>query len=98
MVWAGTFYVCFSAHRGSTSGLLLFQFPSGVDGNLEISKCLNTLFLLSPYLCLIIGFFCDLFITRNDPWMSKKTSTRTEQIFFTSMEAEGESWDTVKLA
>ena len=63
-----------------------------------ISKCFNTLFLLSPHLCFIIGFVCDSFVARNDSWMSY-TATRTEQIYvFTTMEAEGESLDPVKLA
>ena len=35
-----------------------------------ISKCLTTLYLLSPHLCLIIGFICDLFVARIDAWMS----------------------------
>ena len=35
-----------------------------------ISKCLNILFLLSPYLCFLIGFICDLSVDRNDSWMS----------------------------
>ena len=32
-----------------------------------ISKYLN-IFLLSPHLCFIIGFICDLFVARNDSW------------------------------
>ena len=60
---------------------------------LGISRCLNTLFLLSPHLCFIIGFICDLFVARNDSW---KTPTRTEQIHgFTTMEAEGDGWDPI---
>ena len=35
-----------------------------------IAKYLNTLYLLSPHLCFIIGFICDLFVARNDSWMS----------------------------
>ena len=35
-------------------------------------------FLSSPHLCFIIVFICDLFVSRDDPLMSKKTSTRTE--------------------
>ena len=59
-----------------------------------IFSCLDTLFLLSPHLCFIIGFVCDLFVARNDSWMSWKTSTRTKQIYvFTVMEAEGDGWD-----
>ena len=27
-------------------------------------------FLSSPHLCFIIGFICDLFVTRDDPLMS----------------------------
>ena len=38
--------------------------------NPRISKWLKTLFLLSPHLCFIIGFICDLFVARNDSWMS----------------------------
>ena len=58
--WSGPelFYVCFSAYRGSTGGIpvVLFENPG-------TSKCLKTLFLLNPHLCLII---CDLLIARND--------------------------------
>ena len=58
-----------------------FRIPVVLFNNPMISKCLNTLFLLSPHLCLIIGFLFDLFVVlRNDSWMSKKTSTRTKQI------------------
>ena len=40
-----------------------------------------------------------LIVVRNESWNSHKTSTRTEQIYvFTTMEAESESWDPVKLA
>ena len=41
----------------------------------------NTLFLLSPHLFFIIVFICDLFVSRGDPLMSKKTFTRTEQLY-----------------
>ena len=34
--------------------------------NQGTSKCLNMLFLLSPHLCFIIGFICDLSVARND--------------------------------
>ena len=47
-----------------------------------ISKCFNTLFLSSPHLCFIIGFICDLLVSRNDWWMNWKTSTGIEQICF----------------
>ena len=30
MVWAGTFSVCFSAHRSAAGGILLLQYSSGV--------------------------------------------------------------------
>ena len=30
----------------------------------------NTLFLLSPHLCFITVFICDLFVSRDDPLMS----------------------------
>ena len=63
--------------------MLLFDKPG-------VSKCLNTLFLFT-YLCFIIGFICDLSVERNNSWMSKKSSTRTEQIYvFITMEAQGE--------
>ena len=72
--------------------LVLFFFCSNIPGlfdNTGISKCLNTLFLLSPYLCFIKCFFCDLVVARNNSWM--KTATRTEKIYaFTTMEAESE--------
>ena len=73
--------------------------PMVLFDNPGISKCLNTLFLLSPHFCVIIGFICDLYVARNDSWMRFKTSTRTKQIYvFTTMEADSEGWDPVKLA
>ena len=58
----------------NSSSLLIFlpQGSPGVDHNM--------LFLSSPYLCFIIVFICDLFVSRDDPLMSKKTFTRTEQL------------------
>ena len=51
----------------------------------------NTMFLSSPHLYFIIVFICDLFISRDDPLMSSKTFTRTEQLYvWTTTEAEGE--------
>ena len=41
-------------------------------------------FLSSPHLCFITVFICDLFVSRDDPLMSKKTSTRTEQLYVLS--------------
>ena len=40
------------------------------------------MFMLSLDLCFIRGCICDLFVTRNDSWMSYKTFTRTEQNMF----------------
>ena len=57
----------------SSIPLVLFDNP-------EIFKYVNTMFLLSPHFCLKIGFICDLSAARNDSWMSRKNSTRTEQI------------------
>ena len=72
--------------------LMLFDNPG-------ISKCLNTLHLLSPHFCFIIGFICDFSVVHNDSRMSKKTSLRTKQIYvLTSLKAEGEIWDLLKLA
>ena len=60
--------------------------PVVLFDNPGISKCLNTLYVLSPHLCFMISFICDLFVTRNGTW--------TEQIYvFTTREAEGEGWD-----
>ena len=53
-----------------TGFVLVFFFCSRIPVvlfvNPEISKYLNTLFLLSPHLCFIIDFICDLFVVRND--------------------------------
>ena len=79
----------------STGDELVVFFSSSISvvlfDNPGISKCFNTLVLLKIHLCFNIGFICDLFVVRNDVWMSKKNSTRTEQIYsvFTTMEAEG---------
>ena len=48
----------------------LLGIPVVLFSNLEISKCLNTLFLLSPRLCFIIGFICELFVAHKYLWMS----------------------------
>ena len=60
--------------------LMIFFYPSipVLFDNPGISKCLNTLFLFSPYLCFIIGFIYYSFFARHDSWMSQKTSTWTE--------------------
>ena len=79
----------------SISRLTGFQLVVFFCSNPGITKCLNTLFLLSPYLCFIIGFICDSSVARNDLWMSKKTKQR---YVFTILKAEGEGWDPVKLA
>ena len=50
-----------------------------------ISGCLNTLFLLSPHLCLIIGFTCDLFVVRNDSCKGMKTSHGLNKYMFLSL-------------
>ena len=49
----------------------------------SLGVCRNT-FLSSPHLCFIIVFICDLFVSRDDPLMSWKTSTRTEQLYVLS--------------
>ena len=68
------FFLFFFLLQYSSVVVLLFDNP-------EIPKCLIMLFLLSPHLCFIIGFIYDLSVARNDSWMSKKTSTRTEHIY-----------------
>ena len=66
--------------------------------NTGIAKYLNTMFLLRYIFASLLTIY-DLFIARNDSWMSKKDSTRTEQIYvLTCMEAVSEGWDPVKLA
>ena len=60
MVLAGTFDACFSAHRGSACGFRYSSIPVALFDNPGISKCFYTLFLLSPHLCFVIGFICDL--------------------------------------
>ena len=56
--------------------------PVVLFDNPGMFKCLNTLFLLRPNLCFIIGFICDLFVVLNDSWIRLKTSTRTEHIYY----------------
>ena len=54
-------------------------------------------FLSSPHLCFIIVFICDLFVLRDDPLMSLKTSTRTEQLYVLSHDRSwGWGWVPVK--
>ena len=74
----------------SSSPVVLFDNPrmSQYVGSVESSS------LVHYRLCI-----CDLFVARNDSWMRWKTSTGTEQIYvFTTVEAEGEAWDPIKLA
>ena len=40
--------------------------PVVLFDNPGISKCLNTLCLLSPHLCFMTGFMYDLFVAHND--------------------------------
>ena len=61
-----SFFVCCLAHRGSTVGFLLLQ-CSTPQGSPGVGR--NT-FLSSPYLCFIIVFICDLFVSLDDPLMS----------------------------
>ena len=57
----------------------------------------NTLFLSSPHLCFIIAFISDLVASRDDPLMSSKTFTRTEQLYVLSHDrSRGRRWDPVK--
>ena len=53
-----------SVSRLSVVQLVVFFFSSipVVFDNQGISKCPNTLFLLSPHLCFIKGIICDLFV------------------------------------
>ena len=44
----------------------------------------RNMFLSSPHLCFIIVFICDLFVSRDDPLMSYKTFTLTEQLYVLS--------------
>ena len=57
------------------------QLPSTPQGSPGVDR--NT-FLSSPHLCFIIVFIRDLFVSRDDPLMSLKTSTRTEQLYVLS--------------
>ena len=41
---------------------LCFSSPVVLFVNAGTSKCLNTLFLLSPHRCFIIGFICNSFV------------------------------------
>ena len=97
MVWVGTFYVCFSVHWGSTSHFLLLQYFRGVVWLPRYPKILNTLLMLSPHLCFIMGSICSLFVARNDSWMSWRPQRGSNKyMFFTIMELEVEGWDPVK--
>ena len=57
----------------------------------------NMLFLSSPHLCSITVFICDLFVSRDDQLMNKKTFTRTEQLYVLSHDrSRGRGWDRIK--
>ena len=52
---------------------------------------------VSPHLCFIIVFICDLFVSHDDPSMSEKTFMRTEQLYVLSHDrSRGRGWDPVK--
>ena len=51
-----------------------------------------------PHHLSIQGFFYDLFVARNETWMRDDLHMDQTNIYFTTMEAEGEGWETVKLA
>ena len=54
-------------------------------------------FLSSPHPCFIIVFNGDLFVSRDDPLMSSKTFTQTEQLYVLSHDRSwGRGWDPVK--
>ena len=57
--------------------LFCSNLPVVLFDNPGVSKCLNTLFLLSPRF--IVDFTCDSFVARNDSW--EWTSIRTEQMY-----------------
>ena len=80
--WCLSFFECCLAHRGSTVVSFfasVFQWccstPQGSPGVGH-----NTLFLSSPHLCFIIAFIRDLLVSHDNPLMSKKTFTQTEQL------------------
>ena len=68
--------------------------PVVVFDNPGISKCLNTV-ISSLHLSFIIGIICDLSVARNDSWIPPHGPNKYG---FTTMEAEGEGWDPIKLA
>ena len=55
-----------SSSRLTGVKLVVFSIPVVLFDSQEISKCISTLGLLSPHLCFIIGFICDLSVVRND--------------------------------
>ena len=56
LAWAA---LCMSVSWPIGDQLVVFSIPVGLFDTLEISKYLDELCLLSPYLCFIIGFICD---------------------------------------
>ena len=53
-------FVYFSAHRGLTGGFLRNNISLVLFNNPESSRYFNTLSLLGPHLCFIIGVIVDL--------------------------------------
>ena len=64
MVSVETFYLCFSADRGSAGGFIFIQYSS--DDIFWQPKYLDTLFLKSPHICFSKDLVFDLFVARND--------------------------------
>ena len=68
----------------SSVSVVLFDTPG-------ISMCRSQQVLSSPHLCFIIVFICDLFVSRDNPLMSRKPSRGPNNSMFVAMtEAEGE--------
>ena len=82
--WGRSIFVCCLAQRDSTVGFLLLQCSSGVVRHPGDLRALVATRCFCPHLCFIIVFICDLFVSRDDPLMSYKTFTRTEQLYVLS--------------
>ena len=65
-VWVG--FLC--VFLGSPGFIWWFSIATVLFDNPGIFKCLSRLFLLSPRLYFTLGFICDLFVARNDSWIS----------------------------
>ena len=108
--WDEYHYLLACDHFNSPRRKYMKQFYYNRPNTFKLEQLMNTknmkdlrqlngrnTFLSSPHFCFIIVFICDLFVSRDDPLMSYKTFTLTEQLYVLSHDRSwGRGCDPVK--